>query len=61
MESSEPRSTVFLMQAIGKAAKRGNTTSVLETVCKGQHLEEIYYLSAIVFSLYLFVLNSDVQ
>ena len=45
MESSEPRSTVFLMQAIGKAAKRGNTTSVLETVCKGQHLEEIYYLS----------------
>ena len=43
-KSGEPRSTVFLMQAIGMAIQRGNAASVLGTVCKGQHLEEIYYL-----------------
>ena len=43
-ESGEPRSTVFLMQAIGMAIQRGNAASVLGTVCKGQHLEEMYYL-----------------
>ena len=37
-ESGEPKSTVFLMQAIGMAVQRGNASSVLGTVCKGQHL-----------------------
>ena len=31
------------MQAIGMAVQRGNAASVLGTVCKGQHLEELYY------------------
>ena len=31
-ESSETRSTVFLMQSIGMAEQRGNAASVLETV-----------------------------
>ena len=44
VEFGEPRSTVFLMQAIGLAVQRGKAASVLETVCKGQYLEEIYYL-----------------
>ena len=44
VESGEPRSTEFLMQAIGMAVQRGNAASVLGTVCKGQHLEELYYL-----------------
>ena len=44
MESGEPRSAEFLMQAIGMAVQRGNAASVLGTVCKGQHLEELYYL-----------------
>ena len=44
VESSEPRLTVFLMQAIEMAAQRGNVASVLGTVCKGKRLEEIYYL-----------------
>ena len=43
-ESGEPRSTVFLMQAIGMAIQQENVASVLGTVCKGQHLEEMYYL-----------------
>ena len=43
-ESGEPRSTVFLMKAIGMTIQRGNAASVLGTVCKGQHLEEMYYL-----------------
>ena len=38
MEFGEPRSTVFLMQAIEMAVKKGNAASVLGTVCKGQHL-----------------------
>ena len=43
MASGEPRSTEFLMQAIGKAVQRGNAASVLGTVCKGQHLSYIIY------------------
>ena len=42
-EFGKPQSTVFLMQAIGMAI-RGNAASVLGTVCKGQHLEKMYYL-----------------
>ena len=44
VESGEPRSTEFLMQAIGMAVQRGNAATVLGTVCKGQHLEELYYV-----------------
>ena len=44
VDSGKPRSTVFLMQAIGVAIQRENAVSVFGTVCKGQHLEEIYYL-----------------
>ena len=36
MESGEPRSTVFLIQAIGMAVQRGNAASVLGTVCNGR-------------------------
>ena len=43
-ESGEPRSTVFLMQAIRMAIQQGNAASVLGAVCKVQHLEEMYYL-----------------
>ena len=44
VESGKPKSIVFLMQAIGMAIQQGNAASVLGTVCKGQHLEEMYYL-----------------
>ena len=44
VESGEPRSTVFFMQAIGMAMQRGIAASGLEIVCKGQHPEEMYYL-----------------
>ena len=44
MEFGQLRSIAFLMQAIGMAIQRGNAASVLGTVCKGQHLEEMYYL-----------------
>ena len=44
VESSEPRSTVFLMQVIEMAVQRGNAASVLQIVCKGEHLEKIFYL-----------------
>ena len=43
VESGEPMSTVFLMQAIGISIQKGNAASVLGTVCKGQHTEEMYY------------------
>ena len=44
VECGELRSTVFLMQAIGMAMHKENAASVLGTVCKSQHLEEMYYL-----------------
>ena len=58
VESGKPRSTVFLMQAIGMAIQRGNAASVLGTVCKGQHLEEMYYLHccSLVFCLFALVM-----
>ena len=44
VESAEPRLTVFLRQAIRMAVQKGNAADVLSAICKGQGLEEIYYL-----------------
>ena len=42
--NGEPRSTRFLLQAIGTAIQRGNAASIRGTVPNAKRLDELYYL-----------------
>ena len=42
--TGEKRSTSYLMQTIGMAIQRGNSSCILETVVDSRKLDEVYYL-----------------